>query len=74
MPTINGRLVCCSCGSDLGDAEDPYADPACRVCLDRENEAEAEYEANMAASESDQIQEAQQRDEADRDGFQDWPW
>ena len=42
MPVVNGRLKCCSCGSDLGDADDPYRDPACGVCLDRENEADAE--------------------------------
>lgn len=38
MPVVNGRLTCCTCGADLGDAEDPYRDPDCRACLRRECE------------------------------------
>lgn len=26
------RLRCCSCGADLGPADDPYRDPSCRRC------------------------------------------
>lgn len=53
MPVVDGRLTCCVCGSDLGDAEDPYRDPSCGVCLDREVEQEseqeqAEHEASLA--------------------------
>lgn len=36
MPVIDGRLTCCSCGADLGDAEDPYMDPACGACPQKE--------------------------------------
>lgn len=35
MPVVNGRLTCCTCGADLGDAEDPYRDPTCMVCEER---------------------------------------
>ena len=42
MPIEDGRLVCCQCGADLGDAEDIYRDPDCHECLDREMAAEAE--------------------------------
>ncbi|MDF1536089.1 MAG: hypothetical protein P1S46_06235 [bacterium] len=45
MPEINGRLVCCTCGADLGDASDPYRDPDCGDCLDRELRQEMEREA-----------------------------
>lgn len=38
MSEIDGRLICCSCGNDLGDADDPYRDPDCEVCLRRELE------------------------------------
>jgi len=31
------------CGTDLGDADDPYRDPACPVCLDGENEDDSKY-------------------------------
>lgn len=37
MPVVNGRLTCCTCGADLGDADDPFRDPTCVECL---NEAE----------------------------------
>jgi hypothetical protein len=36
MPVVNGRLTCCTCGADLGDAEDPYRDPSCIACINRE--------------------------------------
>ena len=44
MPVVNGRLTCCSCGADLGDADDPYRDPDCLDCLNRENDAELDYD------------------------------
>ena len=31
-----GRLTCCVCACDLGEADDPYTDPDCRCCLRRE--------------------------------------
>lgn len=52
MPEVNGRLTCCTCGSDLGDAEDPYRDPACALCLEAENEAEREDVAADERAES----------------------
>jgi len=42
MPEVNGRLICCVCGADLGDAADPYRDPDCWECLMREYENEEE--------------------------------
>ncbi len=45
MPVVSGRLTCCSCGADLGDASDPYRDPDCGDCLNRD--AQAEHEADM---------------------------
>jgi len=42
MPEVNGRLTCCVCGADLGDASDPYRDPDCWECLMREYENEEE--------------------------------
>ena len=45
MPVIDGRLTCCSCGADLGDAEDPYLDPDCEACEKRRLVAEMEQEA-----------------------------
>ena len=47
MPVLNGRLVCCMCGADLGDAADPYRDPACPVCLDEENDADIRHEQEL---------------------------
>jgi hypothetical protein len=47
MPVVNGRLVCCVCGSDLGDADDPYRDPTCGYCIDRENDADILWEAQI---------------------------
>ncbi|MDP9202346.1 MAG: hypothetical protein M3P26_10515 [Gemmatimonadota bacterium] len=44
MPVVNGRLTCCVCGADLGDAEDPYRDPDCINCATNEAQAEAEEE------------------------------
>lgn len=35
MPTEDGRLLCCVCGTDLGDAED-MNDPDCPNCLERD--------------------------------------
>ena len=35
MPEVDGRLVCCVCGADLGDADDPYRDPDCTACEKR---------------------------------------
>lgn len=51
MPVVNGRLVCCVCGYDLGfDADEPYADPSCPDCEDRRMRAEAEaYQAERDA-------------------------
>lgn len=37
MPTVNGRLTCCSCGRDLGPADDPYRDPSCQCADDRDD-------------------------------------
>lgn len=34
------RLYCASCGAEIGDATDPYADPDCRDCADKENQDE----------------------------------
>lgn len=48
MPVVNGRLTCCRCGADLGDAEDPYRDPSCMECENREARAEAEAEDDRA--------------------------
>jgi hypothetical protein len=31
-----GRLTCSACGCDLGDASDPYRDPDCGCCTQRE--------------------------------------
>lgn len=42
MPVINGRLTCCQCGADLGDASDPYRDPACANCLQADLQADLE--------------------------------
>jgi phage FluMu protein Com len=36
----DGRLRCCVCGYDLGDAEDPYRDPSCPRCLDAQDAQE----------------------------------
>ena len=44
MPVVNGRLTCCQCGADLGDAEDQSRDPDCVVCLNREHAEELEAE------------------------------
>lgn len=44
MPVVQGRLTCCGCGADLGDAEDPYRDPSCAQCERRQAIAEAEAE------------------------------
>lgn len=43
-PVIHGRLVCCTCGADLGDAEDPYRDPDCGECFKRQMQQELEDE------------------------------
>ena len=50
MPIVNGRLVCCSCGADLGDAGDPYRDPSCLNCaqLEAEQELAAEERGGFA--------------------------
>lgn len=47
MPEINGRLICCVCGCDLGDANDPFRDPDCPDCLEREFQMEMEREAEI---------------------------
>lgn len=47
MPSINGRLICCSCGADLGDASDPYRDPDCENCLRAEIELETERDTSI---------------------------
>lgn len=44
MPIIDGRLTCCQCGADLGDADDPYRDPDCERCLKESLAAEADAE------------------------------
>lgn len=49
MPVVNGRLTCCVCGADLGDAEDPYRDPDCEACDRRETQAELDREADEDA-------------------------
>lgn len=49
MPVVDDRLICCSCGNDLGDADDPYRDPDCEVCLKRqamdEDQRDMDHEA-----------------------------
>lgn len=53
MPEVNGRLTCCVCGADLGDAGDIYADPDCVDCINREVEEDvAAEEAERLADES----------------------
>lgn len=42
-----GRLCCCVCLLDLGPADDPYRDPDCPRCLQRE------YEQDAALTEND---------------------
>lgn len=37
-----GRLCCCVCLLDLGPSDDPYRDPDCPRCLERELAEEAE--------------------------------
>lgn len=44
MLIVNGRLTCCTCGADLGDAEDPYRDPSCGACYERDMREECEAE------------------------------
>ena len=55
MPTVNGRLTCCQCGADLGDASDPYRDPDCMDCINREaqNDWDNEQEARTREAMSD---------------------
>jgi hypothetical protein len=56
MPVVHGRLTCCVCGADLGDASDPYRDPSCGECLQRE--AEQDWEADQAEDIDDGGREA----------------
>lgn len=50
MPIVDGRLVCCVCGSDLGFGEDEqYADPDCADC--ERNRLLAELEAERESVE-----------------------
>jgi len=51
------------CGADLGDAEDPYRDPSCGVCLDRENEEDLAYFDTLEA----EAREAQAADATDEE-------
>lgn len=51
MPIVNGRLTCCTCGADLGDAEDPYRDPSCVECIERDMRDECEDEPSSEAGE-----------------------
>lgn len=37
-PRSHDRLYCASCGADIGDANDPYADPDCAACIAKENQ------------------------------------
>lgn len=55
MPVIDGRLTCCQCGSDLGDAEDAYADPSCGVCLREEMERECEDDSEAWVAEGEAL-------------------
>lgn len=43
-------LRCVACGTTIGNACDPYADPGCRECDRRDQEAE--YEAELMAEAS----------------------
>lgn len=73
MPVVNGRLTCCTCGADLGDAEDPYRDPDCSACLNRQ-EAEAEEQLEMqrlAQAEQDDIDDANEEEWRERDAWYD---
>ena len=36
-----GHLCCCVCLLDLGSSDDPYRDPSCPRCLDREMQADS---------------------------------
>lgn len=47
MPVVDGRLTCCVCGSDLGDAEDQFMDPNCQSCEERRSREEMEIEREV---------------------------
>ena len=70
MPVVNGRLVCVACGTDLGDAGDPYRDPDCHECLRRDMEAEVEFERLEKVRMEDEEYQArlirEEREEAER--------
>ena len=64
MPTVNGRLICCGCGADLGDASDPYRDPDCLACLHAELETEVENwtDADQEAADRENVAVTMRRD------------
>ena len=46
------RLYCCTCGADIGDATDPYADPNCAECL----EYDSSFDCEEAITEAEEVE------------------